>query len=47
MLIMPNPRDYVRRLAPRDPRDRARYIFVAVCAVATLAFLVLLLAHGR
>lgn len=42
-----NVRDYFRRLSPRDPRDRGKYIFIAVCAAATVVFLVLLLMHPR
>lgn len=44
---MLNARDYLRRLSPRDPRDRGRYIFIAVCAAVAIASLVLLLMHPR
>ena len=44
---MLNPRDYFRRLSPRDPQDRAKYIVIAACFVAVLVFLVLLMLHSR
>jgi hypothetical protein len=44
MTAMLNPRDRYRRL---DPLDRLKYIVIAVCFVAVLACLVLLLARAR
>ena len=39
---MLNFRDYLRRLSPRDPRDRGRNIFIAACFVAVVVLLVLM-----
>ena len=40
-------RDCLRRLSPRDPLDRPKYILIAVCAAVAIASLVLLLMHPR
>jgi hypothetical protein len=44
---MLNLRDYLRRLSPRDPRDRGRNIFIAVCLVLVAALIVALMVTGH
>ena len=44
---MLNPRDYFRRLSPRDPRDWPKYILIAACVIAVVFLAVLLTVHPR